>query len=119
MIDQHIEQQQEKHHTDKQRKAVHLLFKQLAEQLNEAGLDMKKVLKPEVDIPWNEVTVKEYLWRPIQRTQLDKESFTQLNSKEIDQVFLTLARHLGQKTGLVINFPSIETMLQDWRRLNP
>ena len=42
----------------------------IANALNDAGLDMKKVLKPEIDIPWNTATVKEYLWRPVQNLQL-------------------------------------------------
>jgi len=35
-----------------QNSAMHLYFGWLAKAFNDAGLDMKKVLKPEVDIPW-------------------------------------------------------------------
>jgi hypothetical protein len=35
-----------------QNSALHLWLGQVAQTLNDAGLDMKKTLKPNVDIPW-------------------------------------------------------------------
>jgi len=97
--------------TDQQNKALHVLFNLLAQTLNDAGLDMRKTLKPDIDIPWTGVTVKEYLWRPIQRAQLDKESTTELTTIEIDKVFDTINKHLGEKHGLHVPFPSIDKVL--------
>ena len=45
--------------TDKQNKSLHLYFVLLADALNDAGLDMRKTLKPGVEIPWNYKTVKD------------------------------------------------------------
>lgn len=101
--------------TNQQNKALHVLFELLAQNLNEAGLDMRKTLKPGIEIPWNSTTVKEYLWRPIQKIQLNKGSTTELTTKEIDEIFDTLNKHLGEKFGLYTPFPSIETILQDKR----
>src|SRR3990167_11125492 len=75
--------------TARQNRAMHLLYRFIATTLNDAGYDMRAVLKPEIDIPWNGKTVKEYLWRPIQKLQLKKESTTELTTKEIDEVFDT------------------------------
>lgn len=97
--------------TKQQNKALHVLFRLLAETLNEAGLDMRKTLKPEVDIPWSGASAKEYLWRPIMKTQLAKGSTTELTTKEIDEVFDTINKHLGEKFGLHVPFPSIEELL--------
>lgn len=97
--------------TTRQNKALHVLFRLLAETLNEAGLDMRKTLKPDIDIPWNDKTVKEYLWRPIQEAQLKKPSTTELTTKEIDAVFDTINKHLGQQFGLHVPFPSIDAVL--------
>lgn len=97
--------------TLQQNKALHVLFRLLADKLNENGLDMRKTLKPEIDIPWNDKTVKEYLWRPIQKAQLDKNSTTELTTKEIDEVFDTINKHLGEKFGLHVEFPSIDAVL--------
>jgi hypothetical protein len=97
--------------TKQQNKALHVLFRLIAENLNEAGLDMRKTLKPEVEIPWSGESVKEYLWKPIQLAQLNKKSTTELTTVEIDQVFDTINRHLGEKFGVHQQFPSIEEIL--------
>ncbi len=97
--------------TSQQNRALHVLFRLLADTLNENGLDMRKTLKPEVDILWNDKTVKEYLWRPIQKAQLTKNSTTELTTVEIDQVFETINKHLGEKFGLKVVFPSIQELM--------
>ena len=97
--------------TVQQNKALHVLFNLLAQNLNESGLDMRKTLKPGIEIPWSGRSVKEYLWRPIQKAQLNKQSTTELNTKEIDAVFETLNRHLGEKFELHTPFPSIDEIL--------
>lgn len=72
---------------------------------------MRKTLKPEVDIPWSGSSVKEFLWRPIQQAQLNKKSTVELTTKEIDQVFDTINKYIGEKHGLHIPFPSIEELI--------
>ena len=94
-----------------QRKALHLYFNLLAEALNEAGFDMKKVLKQEVDIPWNKDTVKEYLWRPIQKAYLGIESSNNLEQDQIDKVWEILNRMIGEKTGVHVPFPCEDNQL--------
>lgn len=103
----------DKTRTSRQNRALHLMFDQLAKELNEAGLDMRKTLKPTIDIPWSGDTVKEYLWRPVQQAQVQKKSTTDLTTREIDEVFETINRHLGTKFGLYMAFPSIETLMQE------
>ena len=97
--------------TNQQNKALHVLFNLLASTLNDAGLDMRKTLKPEIDIPWSGPAIKEFLWRPIQTAQLDKRSTTELTTVEIDQVFDTINKHLGEKFGLHVPFPSINEII--------
>jgi hypothetical protein len=97
--------------TKQQNKALHVLFNLLAQTLNDNGLDMRKTLKPEVEIPWSGRSVKEYLWRPIQTAQLNKKSTTELTTKEIDEVFDTINKHLGEKFGFHVPFPSIEELM--------
>ena len=41
-----------KQRTLQQNKALHKYFEILADTLNEAGLDARVVLKPEIEIPW-------------------------------------------------------------------
>lgn len=101
--------------TTRQNSALHLMFTQLADELTRAGLDMKKTLKPEIDIHWTPESVKEYMWRPIQVALLNKKSTTELTTREIDQVFDIICKHLGEKFGITIEFPSIETLINKSR----
>jgi len=94
--------------TSQQNRSLHLYFTLLADELNQAGYDMKRTLKPGIDIPWSPATVKEYLWKPIQNAQLMKDSTTELTTKDIDIVYDTLNRHLSEKTGVHVEFPSNE-----------
>ena len=72
---------------------------------------MRKTLKPEIDIPWNSKTIKEYLFRPIMKAQIQKDSTKDLETKEVDLIFSTLNRHLSEKFGITVDFPSWETWL--------
>ena len=69
-----------------QNKALHKFFALLAEALNSSGLDMKKTLKHDIDIPWSEDRIKEFMWRPIQIAMLEKESTTDLTTGEVSEV---------------------------------
>lgn len=94
-----------------QNRALHLWFGQLADELNGQGFDMRRTLKAHVDIPWNAETIKEFIFRPIMKAQLNKDSTTELTTKEIDEVFDTISKYLGENIGVHQSFPSIETML--------
>ena len=104
-----------KQRTAQQNKSLHLYFTHLAAALTASGLDMRKTLKPEIEIPWNTESVKEYLFRPVMRAQLGKASTKDLSTKEIDMVFDTLTKHLGEKFGLHVDFPSVESIINKQR----
>lgn len=97
--------------TPQQNKAMHEYYRLVADRLNAAGLDMRAVLKPEVDIPWSTQTVKEFLWRPVQKAALGKDSTTQLTTREIDVVYDILNRFLAEKHGIHEPFPSLEELM--------
>jgi len=99
----------EQQRTIQQNKALHVFFKNVAEALNDAGLDMKTVLKPHIEIPWSKDTVKDFLWRPIQELQLRKRSTTELTTKDIDAIYDTFNRFLA-KHGISEPFPSLENL---------
>jgi len=97
--------------TLRQNDSLHLYFSLLSQELNAGGWDMKKVIRQEVDIPWSPQTVKEYLWRPLQKAQLDKKSTTELETTDIDLIYDTLNRVIGERTGVFIPFPSLDSMI--------
>jgi len=95
--------------TNLQNRSLHLYCEMLANALNDAGLDMKTVLKPEVDIPWNKDMVKEYLWRPIQKVMTEKASTTEIDTTDPSQIHKVLDRHMAEKFGVSVPWPSKET----------
>jgi len=97
--------------TIRQNAALHKYFTMLADELNFAGLEMKKVLKPEVEIMWTAESIKNYLWRPIQYAMTDKISTTELDTKQVNKIYEVLDRHLGEKFGISVEFPSEEEPL--------
>ena len=98
--------------TKQQNKAIHVYFKEVADVLNESGLEMKKVLKPEVEIPWTEQSIKDHIWRPIMRAMYGIESTTEMNPAMINGIYETIHRLLSQKFGIDIPFPSIDNVIE-------
>ena len=92
--------------TLKQNAAMHKYFTLVAEALNDKQLTVKTIIK--ADIEWNPISVKSLLWKPIQEAVLHKKSTTELKRKEIDDVYDTINRALGEKFGIYVPFPTIE-----------
>lgn len=110
-----METKEEKIRTLQQSKALHLYFTQLAEMLNQSGLDMRKVLKPSISIPWTPQTIKENLWKPVMEFQLQKSSTTEMTTKDIDEVYDVINKHIGEQFGISIEFPSQESLINNSR----
>lgn len=89
-----------------QNAALHVYLQLLADELNEAGLDMKKTLKAEVEIPWTMQMAKDFLWRPIQKALTEKESTTKPTTKDYIYIYEVLSRHLVEKFGVNVPWPS-------------
>jgi len=100
-----------KKRTLQQNKALWKYFELLADELNSGGYDMRKTLKHTIDIPWDKNTICEFIWRPVQEAQLGKKSTTDLTTSEIDKIYETINRYLGEKTGVFVDFPSDESPL--------
>jgi hypothetical protein len=112
MICKCCNQEIEKKRTSQQNRAMHKWFELLAEALNDAGFDIKTTIRQDLDIPWTATTIKELLWRPIQKVYKRKQSTTQLQTKDIDAIYDIINREIGQRTGIdVPPFPSTEQMI--------
>lgn len=92
--------------TSRQNRAMHKYFGLLAGELNGAGLDMRKFLKPGIEIPWNAGTIKNNVWRPVQIIVTGKESTTQLKTDEPSKVYNVISRHISQEHGIYVPWPS-------------
>lgn len=91
--------------TARQNRALHVYLRLLGEALNEAGLDQRKVLKPDFPIPWTTHSTKENLFKPIMTVMFDVNSTTKLERIQVSQVYDVLNRSLGEKFGISIPFP--------------
>lgn len=89
------------------------MFEKLADQLNDAGYDVMKTLRHDVAIPWTSTLIKELIWRQIQKAMYDKQSTADLTSGEMQLVYDTLNRHLGERFGLHCPWPSIEALVEE------
>lgn len=98
-----------KQRTPLQNKSLHKYYALLSVALNEAGLDVQKTLRHDVEIPWNETLVKELIWRPVQEAMTDKYSTTELDRVEPSQIYEVLNRHLSEKFGIHVPWPCEET----------
>ena len=88
--------------TDAQRNAFHLWCGLLAEELNTAGLDQRVVLaamKKGFEIPWQKLTVKENLWKPVQSVVVRKAFTEDLAIDEHNDVYNILHRWLVTEKG--------------------
>jgi len=104
----------ENQRTAAQNRALHLLFRWIAEELNAAGIDHKvifEILKNYATVPWSETTIKEIIWRTLQWSHLHKQSTTQLTTTEIDDVFNILNKEILVPKGIVLDFPGIENLM--------
>ena len=95
--------------TLQQNKALHKWFSLVGIELTMAGLPVQLVLKKTLDVDWDKEgrLVKELLWRRAQMVVLGKTSTTELEKiGDIDLVYDTLNRFLGEKFGIHVPFPT-------------
>ena len=97
--------------TLKQNDSIHLFCSKLANELNGKGYYVQLVLKPTYELRWDTKTVKEHLFKPIEKALFKKESTTELTTDEVNKVHLQLMMALQDKLTELdfIDFPSQET----------
>ena len=101
--------------TLQQNKALHKLFTQMSDTFNTLGLDMRVVLKPEIKILWTPEAVKRELFKPVMKAMYGKESTTELTTSEVSKVYEQIAKLIGEKFGVEIEFPSKEQLDDYWK----
>ena len=85
--------------TGQQNRGLHKDLQMIAQKLNDAGYSVQKTVR--FDLDWTVTSAKEYLWRPVQKAMLGKESTTELDKLgEIELIHDTLMRELGQRCGI-------------------
>lgn len=90
--------------TTRQNNALHAYLREVAEQMNARGMDMREVLKPTVEIAPTMQLIKDYMWRPIQKIVTGKESTERLTTAEVDQVYQEMSKHLAANLDIQVGF---------------
>ncbi len=93
----------EESRTSSQNRALHAVFRRLATALNEAGFGIAHPMKPALEIPYSEHTVKELLYRPIIEALYDKRSTTELSRQEMSHAMDILLGRVAEITGVVVD----------------
>lgn len=101
--------------TDAQSNAIHLWCQQQADHWNESGYDMMKVLEKAVPVKWTKETVKETIWRKVQKAIIHKESTTNLDTKEVSEVYDQINSGLSNNKIPIVAFPSREEVIHKTR----
>ncbi len=109
MLCEHCQSEIKDKRTSQQNRALHLYFTLLAEALNAGGFDMRETIRQDVEIPWSSDTIKEYLWRPIQKALFKKQSTARLKKKEVDKIYEILNKTIGERTAVHVAWPSEQT----------
>ena len=94
--------------TPLQNKSLHKYFDLLSNALNDSGQDMRMVLKPEIEIPWTKDSIKELMFKPIAKAMFNVDSTTELDTKQISEVYEVMNRHTQEKLEVGIMWPHEE-----------
>ena len=97
--------------SSQQNKSLHVLFQNISFELNRIGMEFtyNGIKGIEIQTTYTPEIVKEFLWKPLQKALLKKESTTKLTTQDINMIFEILGKWFSEK-GVVIDFPSAETI---------
>lgn len=101
-----------KKRTLNQNKALHLYFEHISKQLNDIGhtFNYTGLKGINIEIPYSQSIVKDFIWRPIQITLFQKESTTELTTEEINTILDVLSKFFSEK-GVYVPFPSVQSLI--------
>lgn len=100
---------EDKKRTIPQNSALHLFFKQVADEFQDQGIEMKDAIPHNIDIP----VTPEYLktvFQMISKRMYGKEHTSDLTKTELPEVEKVFSRWTSQAFGISIPFPSDDSL---------
>jgi hypothetical protein len=91
--------------SDRQNNAMHLWFRQIANELNDAGYYVRHPFSDKLEIPFTEVLVKETLYKPVIGAMYSKSSTAKLTPTQLSEAAEVLVRWLSEHKGVYVPFP--------------
>lgn len=100
-----------KKRSSQENRALHVLFQNIAYELNRLGLEFtfRGIKGMEIQTTYTPEIVKEFIWKPLQNALLSKSSTTELTHSDIQMIFDILGKWFAEN-GIEIVFPSIESL---------
>lgn len=100
----------EKGRSNLQNSALHVYCKLLAEALNDAGYSfIIEICGKRSEIDWSMHSVKEYMWRPIQKIIANKKSSAKCTTKDYPEIYENLNRLTSERFGVSVDWPIDKT----------
>ena len=102
-----------KKRSSQENRALHVLFQNIAYELNRLGLEFtfRGIKGMDIQTTYSPEIVKQFLWKPLQDALLKKSSTTQLTHNDIGLIFEILGKWFAEN-GIEISFPSMESLQQ-------
>ena len=94
--------------TWRQNNTLHLLFRQMAKALNDAGFEIPHPFKPDLEIPYSEESVKELLYKPIITMYFKVDRSTDLDTEQLSESMTILVDAVNRNTGVYVHIPTGE-----------
>ena len=94
--------------TWRQNNTLHLLFRQMAKALNDAGFEIPHPFKPDLEIPYSEESVKELLYKPIITMYFKVGRSTDLDTEQLSESMTILVDAVNRNTGVYVPIPTGE-----------
>lgn len=90
-----------------QNRALHLLFEQVAKELNRLGIPFvyRGLKGMEMETTWTALLFKEFTWKPIQQAMFGIESTTKINTQQINEIFAVINKFFAER-GVEVTFPN-------------
>ena len=90
----------------KQNNALHLLFREIATAMNDAGYTRPHPWG-KMEVPYSEVAIKEMFYVPIIDKVYGKQHSSDLNTKELSESVEYLLDAVAQNTGIAMQMPQL------------
>lgn len=94
-----------------QNSALHVYCDLLAKALNAAGYSfIIEINGKRSEVDWSMHSVKEYMWRPIQKVIANKKSSAKCSTKDYPEIYENLNRLTANRFGVSVEWPSKERL---------
>ena len=95
--------------SEKQMSSMHIYYREIAEQLNEAGFDIQRAIDMvaiRISVGFTEENVKSIFGKAVIESLFpDKDSHTRLSTTQTQMVYETLNLAIAERFGISIPFP--------------